>query len=117
MNSILLSPSGEDLFGRHHEDVQSYYQPMPAPSAALFQQPQQFAFGTGMPLPPTSTYCSKFPTRLHYMATILNLALRFGGNVVFFYQYHIYFASEAAAPLQQFNEDTYWGTLYIIYNQ
>ncbi len=44
-----------------------------------------------------------------YLAIILNLALRFGSNG--FYQHHIHFASEAAARLQQFNEDTYWGSL------
>ncbi|XP_053170466.1 uncharacterized protein LOC128354229 [Scomber japonicus] len=44
-----------------------------------------------------------------YMSIVLNLALRFGDFG--FYQYHIHFASEAAARLQQFNEVTYWGTL------
>ncbi|XP_061585356.1 uncharacterized protein LOC133450379 [Cololabis saira] len=57
--------------------------------------------------------CASFPLRRQelddYLSNILNLALRFGGNG--FYLYHIHFASEAAARLQQFNEATYWGTL------
>ncbi len=44
-----------------------------------------------------------------YLAIILNLALCFGSYS--FYQYHIHFASEATAYLQQFNEDTHWGSL------
>ncbi len=57
--------------------------------------------------------CSRFPGCQQemddYLAIILNLALRFGANG--FYEYHVHFASEAAARLQQFNEDTYWGSL------
>ena len=48
-----------------------------------------------------------------YMTIILNLALRFGGNG--FYLYHIHFASEAAARLQQMNENTDWGSIDEIY--
>eukprot|EP00064_Thunnus_orientalis_P026073 superscaffoldBa00015183_g26537 len=57
--------------------------------------------------------CSRFPTHRQelddYLSIVLNLALHFGRNE--FYQYHVHFASEAAARLHQFNEATYWGTL------
>ncbi|XP_065325568.1 interferon-induced very large GTPase 1-like [Pelmatolapia mariae] len=44
-----------------------------------------------------------------YLTIILDLAFRFGDTG--FYQYHIQFASQAAARLQQFNQDTFWGSL------
>ncbi|KAI2646043.1 enzymatic polyprotein [Labeo rohita] len=37
------------------------------------------------------------------------MAVRFGGNG--FYIYHVFFATQAAGRLQQFNQGTYWGTL------
>ncbi|XP_072306544.1 uncharacterized protein [Eucyclogobius newberryi] len=44
-----------------------------------------------------------------YMTLILDLAIRFSGPG--FYQYHILFSSQAAARLQQFNQNTFWGSL------
>ena len=43
------------------------------------------------------------------MTIILIVALRFGGYG--FYLYHINLASEAAARLQQINENTAWGSI------
>ncbi|KAL0148448.1 hypothetical protein M9458_056258 [Cirrhinus mrigala] len=44
-----------------------------------------------------------------YLYIILDMAVRFGGNG--FYNYHVFFATQAAGRLQQFNQGTYWGTL------
>ncbi|KAL0194682.1 hypothetical protein M9458_008254, partial [Cirrhinus mrigala] len=57
--------------------------------------------------------CSVYPDRRteldDYLYIILDMAVRFGGNG--FYNYHVFFATQAAGRLQQFNQGTYWGTL------
>eukprot|EP00064_Thunnus_orientalis_P024128 superscaffoldBa00009934_g24404 len=83
-------------------------QPLPARSKDLTVAEFAFAFSLYRDI-----ICSAFPNHRYelddYLSLILNLALRFGGNG--FYSYHILFASQAAGCLQQFNQDTYWGTL------
>ncbi len=106
MPSLHQPPAGRFLEG-HKEPSQKRGR---ATTQSRELIPTEFAYAFSLY---RDVLCSHYPGHCQemddYLAIILNLALRFGSNG--FYQYHIHFASEAAARLQQVNEDTYWGSL------
>ncbi len=110
--ALLLLPSlHQPPVNRDYDDAHtSLLYKNPPSSRTRLLNPTEFAYAFSLY---RDVLCSQFPARRQelddYLSIILNLALRFGGSG--FYQYHIHFASEAAARLQQFNENTYWGTL------
>ena len=83
-------------------------QPLPSRSKDLTAAEFAFAFSLYR-----DVVCSSYPSRRteldQYLTLILDLAIRFGGTG--FYNYHVLFATRAAACVQQNNEATYWGAL------